>query len=89
MVQLSLEHPLSSFPGLPCFYLLFAFIITREQKTGKKWGRPGSIHHMSGCEMDVGGEGYSNIYGLNFKMSFLPVKTSSFHHAKVWSPKTW
>ena len=30
---------------------------TCEWKTGKKWGRPGSIHHVSGCEVDVGGEG--------------------------------
>ena len=26
-------------------------------ETGDKRGRPGSIHHMSGCEVDVGGEG--------------------------------
>ena len=26
----------------------------------------------------------SSIYVLNLKVSFLPVKTSSFHHAKVW-----
>ena len=30
---------------------------TRERKTGEKWGRPESIHHMSGCEVDVGREG--------------------------------
>ena len=30
---------------------------TWEQKTGEKRGRPGSIHHMSGREVDVGGEG--------------------------------
>ena len=30
---------------------------TREQKNGEKQGRPGSIHHMSGREVDVGGEG--------------------------------
>ena len=60
---------------------------TRERKTGKKQGRPGSIHHVSGHEVDVGGRGrYSNIYVLNLKASFLPVKTSSFHHAKVGSP---
>ena len=28
---------------------------TREHKTGEKRGRPGSIHHVSGCEVDVGG----------------------------------
>ena len=30
---------------------------SREQKTGEKQGRPGSIHHVSGREVDVGGEG--------------------------------
>ena len=30
---------------------------TREQKTSEKRGRPGSIHHVSGCQVDVGGEG--------------------------------
>ena len=42
---------------------------------------------MSGREVDVGGKG--PIFVLNLKASFLPVNTSSFHHAKVWSPKTW
>ena len=27
---------------------------TRERKTSKKWGRSGSIHHMSGRKVDVG-----------------------------------
>ena len=62
---------------------------TQEWKTGEKQGRPGSIHHVSGRKVDVGGRGqYSNIYILSLRASFLPVKTSSFHHAKVWSPKT-
>ena len=52
----------------------------------EKRGRPGSIHHVSGREVDVGGG--ADIHILNLKVSFLPVKTSSFHHAKVWSPKT-
>ena len=30
---------------------------TREWKTGEKRGRSGSIHHVSGREVDVGGEG--------------------------------
>ena len=30
---------------------------TWERKTGEKRGRPGSIHHVSGREVDVGGEG--------------------------------
>ena len=43
---------------------------------------------MSGCEVDVGRRGrYSNMYVLNLKVSFLPVKTSSFDHTNVWSPK--
>ena len=51
---------------------------TWERKTGKKWGRPGSIHHVSRCEVDVGGRGpYSNIYLLNLTASFLLVKVSS------------
>ena len=29
----------------------------REGKTGEKRGRPGSIHHVNGCEVDVGREG--------------------------------
>ena len=63
---------------------------TRERKAGEKRGRPGSIHHVNGHEVDVGGEGPIFKYiRLNLKVSFLPVKTSSFHHAKVWSPKTW
>ena len=50
----------ASVPGLPCFYLLFAFHNnTWNRKIGKafKRGRPGSIHHMTsgGCEVDMGG----------------------------------
>ena len=30
---------------------------TQEWKTGEKQGRPGSIHHVSGRKVDVGGEG--------------------------------
>ena len=60
---------------------------TRERKTSKKQGRPGSIHHMSGREVDVGGGGgggggqggYSNMYVLNLK--------ASFDHGNIWSPK--
>ena len=53
-----------------------------------KQGRPGSIHHMSGCEVDVGGRGrYSNTYRLNLKASFLAIKKSGVNHAKVWSSK--
>ena len=42
---------------------------------------------MSGCEVDVGGGGadIQICVVLNLKASFLPVKTSSFDHAKVWT----
>ena len=43
---------------------------------------------MSGHEVDIEGEG-ANIYIVNLKTSFLPVKTSSYDHAKVWSLKLW
>ena len=47
---------IASFLGLSCFYLPFAFTkIHRSGRPAKKRGRPGSIHHMSGCEVDVGG----------------------------------
>ena len=56
-----------------------------------KNGRPGSIHHVNDvrCQVDVGGVGpiFKYMYALNLKVSFLPVKTGSFDHAKVWSPK--
>ena len=53
----------------------------------EKRGRPESIHHVSARVLEVVGKGRYSI--LNLKASFLPVKTSSFHHAKVWSPKMW
>ena len=75
-------------PKPPPFYLCVHD--AQEWKTGEKRGRPGNIHHVSGCEVDVEGRGrYPNIYGQNLKASFLPLKTSSIHHIKVWSPKTW
>ena len=49
---------LASFPGLPPFLpSVCVHNNTRERKTGEKRGRPGSIHHVSGREVDVGGEG--------------------------------
>ena len=35
---------------------------TRERKTSEKRGRPGSIHHVSGRKVDIGGgrDRYSN-----------------------------
>ena len=45
---------------------------------------------MSECEVDIEGEGANIcIVNLNLKMSFLPVKTSGYDHAKVWSLKLW
>ena len=45
---------------------------TRERKTSEKQGRPGSIHHVSGCEVDVGKEGpiFKNIR-TNLEREFL------------------
>ena len=40
---------------------------------------------MFGCKVDVGGEGpiFANMYTLSSKAGLLPVKTTSFDHAKV------
>ena len=71
-----------AFPFLPSFVFT---IIHGSKELG---GRLESIHHMSGREGDVGGRGqYSNMYILNLKASFLPIKTTSFDHTKLWSPK--
>ena len=51
-----------------------------DRKMGKAWEH--SLHEWTGS--GCGGRGQ---YLLNSKASFLPVKMSSFHHAKVWSPK--
>ena len=48
---------LASFPGLPCFVLQFVLIIyTWKWKSSEKWDweKPGLIHHMNGCEVDLG-----------------------------------
>ena len=37
--------------------LLSMFLNTQERNTSEKQGKPGSIHHMSGRKVDVGGEG--------------------------------
>ena len=61
------------------------FLNTREGNTSEKQGKPGSIHHMSGCKVDVerGEKGQcSSMY-----MYMLNLKASSFDHANVWSPK--
>ena len=54
---------LALFPGLLRFYLLFVFTIIHEsRRPAKKQRRPGSIHHVSGRDMDIGGRGrYTNI----------------------------
>ena len=49
---------------------------TREQKTGKKRGRPGSIHHVSGREVDVGGEG--PIFKTKLEREFLAGQDKQF-----------
>ena len=80
------SYYLASFPGLPCFYLLFVL----EWKTSEKQGRPGSIHHKwTQGKQKVGRGRYSNVSVPNLKVSFLLVMTSSFNHAEVWSPKLW
>ena len=45
---------------------------------------------MSGREVDIGREGAIFKY-IRTKLDscFLLVNTRSFHHAKVWIPKTW
>ena len=48
------NQDLASVPGLSRFGLRFAFPIIHGSE---KRGRPGSIHHVSGREVDVGGEG--------------------------------
>ena len=44
------------------------------------------LNNVVRCKVDVGWGG-GDIYALNLKASFILVKTSSFNHAKVWSPK--
>ena len=51
-------HPLDSMCSLAPFLLSVRIHNNiRERNTSKKRGRPGSIHHMSGREVDVGGDG--------------------------------
>ena len=77
-------HKSSLVPRPPPFYLPFAFTIIHGS------GRPGSIHHVSGREVDVGGEGpIFKFKRTKLESEFLTGQDeSSFHHAKVWSPKT-
>ena len=42
-------------PRPPPFYLPFAFTIIHRSRNQKK--KPGSIHHVSGREVDIKGEG--------------------------------
>ena len=82
---------LASFPGLPHFYLQFALIIhgngrPAKFKTRKHWEDLSCEWTRGGCR----GEGLTFKYvftNLNLKVSFLPLKASSFDHTKVWSPK--
>ena len=51
-----------------------------------KWGRPGSIHHLSGREVDVGGEGpISKNIRTKLESEFLTGQDD--YHVKVWSLK--
>ena len=43
------------------------FLNTRERKTSEKQGKPGSIHHMSGCKVDVERWGGGGGGGAMFK----------------------
>ena len=55
--------------NLPC-------VMSTLQQLCLQSGRPGSIHHVSGREVDVVEEGpMFKIYVLNLKVSFLPFKT--------------
>ena len=48
---------IASFPGLhPFLSSVCIHNNAREQKTGKKQGRPESVHHTSGCKVDRGGK---------------------------------
>ena len=57
------------------------------------WHCENSTNYGCGCEVDIGGGvadvqiWCSNMYTLHLKASFLPVKTSSFNHANIWSLK--
>ena len=65
----------------------FVFIIVHRsgRPASRKRGRPGSIHNVSGREVDIGDrDQYISMSSvLNLKASFLPLKTSSFDHTKV------
>ena len=52
-------HYLSSPVPRPLSFLTSVCIHnnTQERKTSEKLGRPGAIHYVSGCEVDVGGKG--------------------------------
>ena len=65
-------------PSPPLFYFCFAFTIMHgaEEERWKR-RRPGSVHHVSRCEVGIE-EGEDNMYALNLKVSLLPVKTGSF-----------
>ena len=52
------EQTLASFPGLPCFYLPFAFTITHGSGRPAKNGEGlGAFMMSGGCEVDVGEQG--------------------------------
>lgn len=52
--QVSAICHVASFPGLPCFYLLFVYtIVCWSGRPSKKRERPGSIHHMNNVRVDI------------------------------------
>ena len=62
----TLQCDLSSLVSRPLPFLLSICVHynTQEQKTGEKQRRPGNIHHVSGCKVDVGGGADIQIYML-------------------------
>ena len=76
--SLVLRPPLFFFVCLFFFVLFFLFVCFFCSVFR---GRPGLIHHMSGCEVGEGGRGAT--FKLSLKASFLLIKTSSLNHANV------
>ena len=62
---------------------------TQEQKTGEKRERPGSIHHVSGREVDIGGEGpiFKYIRTKLVSYTYRSRRVVSVMLYKVWSLK--
>ena len=81
---------LASFLGLPHFnFRLCSQYYAEEKKNAKNGEGPRAFITW----VDRGGRRgrgrCSNMYLLNLKASFSPVKVSSFDHAHIWCPKLW